>query len=82
MIELVAQLKVRHGLKIAVVSNEGHEPAHVHVQDGERLAKFWLEPVVLAASTGFAPRELTRIQALVTEHRSVLLEAWHEFFRP
>jgi len=25
MIELVTQLKVRHGLKIAVVSNEGHE---------------------------------------------------------
>ena len=63
-------------------SNEGHESAHVHVQDGERLAKLWLEPVVLAASTGFAPRELTRIQALVTEHGSVLLEAWHEFFRP
>jgi hypothetical protein len=62
-------------------SNEGHEPAHVHVQDGEKLAKFWLAPVVLAASTGFAPRELTRIQALVIEHRSVLLEAWHEFFR-
>ena len=26
MIGLVAQLKVRHGLKIAVVSNEGREP--------------------------------------------------------
>jgi hypothetical protein len=63
-------------------SNEGHEPAHVHVQDAERLAKFWLEPVVLAASTGFGPHELTRIQTLVTEHRSVLLEAWHEFFGP
>ena len=25
MIELVAQLKVRHGLKIAVVSNEGRD---------------------------------------------------------
>jgi hypothetical protein len=63
-------------------SDEGHEPPHVHVQDGAKLARLWLEEVHLAASTGFAPRELTRIQALVTEHRSVLLEAWHGFFRP
>ena len=37
-------------------SNEGHELPHVHAQDGDKLAKLWLEPVVLAASTGFAPR--------------------------
>jgi hypothetical protein len=41
-----------------------------------------LEPVVLAASTGFAPHELTRVQALATEHREMFLEAWHEYFRP
>ena len=61
-------------------SNEGHEPPHVHVQDGNNLAKFWLEPVELARSTGFAAHELTRVQALVAEHRVPLLEAWHEFF--
>jgi hypothetical protein len=62
-------------------SNEGHEPPHVHVQDAEKLAKVWLEPVLLAASTGFSPPELTRIRTLVAEHRDTLLEAWHEFFR-
>jgi len=61
-------------------SNEGHEPPHVHVQDGGKLAKFWLDDVVLAASTGFAAHELTHIQTLVAEHRGSLLEAWHEFF--
>jgi beta-galactosidase len=55
-------------------SNEGHEPPHVHVQDREKLAKLWLEEVQLAASTGFAPRELTRLQALATEQRSVRWE--------
>ncbi len=62
-------------------SNEGYEPPHVHVQDGHKLAKLWLEPVLLDASTGFAPHELTRVRALVAEHREVLLEAWHDFFR-
>jgi len=63
-------------------SNEGHEPPHVHAQDGDKLAKLWLEPVLLAASTGFAPHELTRIHALVVEHHDTLLETWYEFFRP
>lgn len=33
-------------------SDEGdpREPPHVHVTAGERLAKFWLEPVALASS--------------------------------
>jgi hypothetical protein len=44
------------------------------------LAKYWLEPVVLARSTGFSPRELRLIQAIVIENQATLLEAWHEFF--
>ena len=62
-------------------SNEGHEPPHVRVRDGEKPAKRWLDPVLLAASTGFAPRELTRVQTLVAEQRDALWEARHEFFR-
>ena len=44
------------------------------------LAKFWLEPVSLSRSTGFSPRELRRIQVLVIDNQSRLLEAWREFF--
>jgi hypothetical protein len=44
------------------------------------LAKFWLEPLELALSTGFASPELTRLRDLVAEHREKLLEAWNEFF--
>jgi hypothetical protein len=51
------------------------------VQDAGKLAKVWLEPVLLAGSTGFSPPELTRIRTLVAEHRDTLMEAWHEFFR-
>src|SRR5688572_3522127 len=28
--------------------NEGTEPPHIHVQRERRLAKFWLDPVLLA----------------------------------
>lgn len=47
----------------------------MHVQDAEKLAKAWLDPVHLAGSTGFAPPELTRIHRLVVEHQEMLLEA-------
>lgn len=63
-------------------SNEGHEAPHVNVQDAEKLAKVWLDPVRLAGSTGFVPPELTRVRRLVVEHQEMLLEAWHGFFRP
>ena len=31
-------------------ANEGQEPAHIHVQADNKLAKFWLKPVNLANS--------------------------------
>jgi chitinase len=61
-------------------SNEGQEPAHVHVKAGEDEAKFWLNPVQLAANYGFNGRELKQIQRIIEEHRSQLLEVWDEYF--
>ena len=61
-----------------IYSNEGKEPPHVHVQEGRKLAKFWLEPVELAYSRNFAPHELNKIQKLVHEHNDMLKEKWHE----
>jgi len=46
------------------------------------VAKFWLEPVALAMSRGFAAHELRAIQELVEEHQLTVLEAWHDFHRP
>jgi hypothetical protein len=61
-------------------SNDAGEPPHVHVQRERMLAKFWLEPVGLARSTGFSPPELRRIQTIVTENVNAILEAWNEYF--
>ena len=51
------------------------ERPHVHVERDEMTAKFWLEPIRLARSLGFAPHELNRLESLVTERRDQLLEA-------
>ena len=61
-------------------SNEGTEPIHVHVQREGRLAKFWLEPVALAGTSGFTGQELRKIEKLVVANRDKFVEAWHEYF--
>lgn len=61
-------------------SNEGREPPHIHVQRAEALAKYWLRPIGLAASTGFRAHELRRLATLVREHENEFVEAWNGFF--
>jgi hypothetical protein len=62
-------------------SNEGDEPSHIHVQRGDALAKFWLDPVALSSSTGFTARELRRLHVLVEQRRQALQDEWDDFFR-
>lgn len=61
-------------------SHEPNEPPHVHVDRGEATIKLWLDPVEIAKSRGFRAHEIGGIVAMVEEHRSALLEAWHEYF--
>lgn len=59
-------------------SNERSEPPHIHVKSAEDEAKFWLDPLALAANYGFNGTELNEVERLVAAHRAELLEAWHE----
>lgn len=58
------------------------EPPHIHVERSSDKAKFWLEPVRLQKSSGFADHELNRLQRLVTINQQRLLQAWNEYFDP
>ncbi len=57
------------------------EPQHIHVERGNKIAKFWLDPIRLQRSGGFPRTEIGRIQKLVSEHHEELVEAWNEYFR-
>lgn len=54
------------------------EPVHVHVRRDQCEAKFWLAPIALAWSRGFAPRELTDIRRIIVENERPIIEAWDE----
>lgn len=61
-------------------SLENHEPVHIHIEEDENVAKYWLKPVELTPNYGFRSHELTRLRALVIEHQTLLEEAWHAHF--
>ena len=56
------------------------EPAHVHVERENKVAKFWLDPPRLARNRDFGRTEIARLQMMVTQYREQFLEAWNEFF--
>ena len=67
-------------LRFFFYAGDRAEPPHVHVERGERLAKFWLKPVRLSRSSGFSGSELTRLENLVVSRSEQFLESWEEFF--
>lgn len=68
------------GCRFFFFSLEGMEPAHIHVEQGGKRAKFWLNPVALAHSDGFRNHELRRLRLATIANRSVFQEAWDEHF--
>ncbi len=66
--------------RVYFFSHDLVEPPHVHVDRDDRSVKSWLEPIAVAKNRGFAQVELSRIERLVRNNRTRLLESWHEFF--
>ena len=68
------------GYRFFFYANENGEPHHIHVQRERMLEKFWLKPVSLAGSSGFAAPGLNRLLGLVEVNQLMFVEAWDEFF--
>ena len=61
-------------------SNEGEEPAHVHVRAGDNEVKLWLHDLSVAVNMGFPAHELGDIIRHVRLHCEQLLAAWNDHF--
>jgi hypothetical protein len=61
-------LRIR-GYRFFFFSREGNEPRHIHVEQAECYAKFWLEPISLASSRGFRSSKLRELHILIEKHR-------------
>ncbi len=68
------------GFRFFFFSLDRAEPIHIHVEKGDAYAKFWLRPVALARSRGFAQHEITEIRRIVETKRLLIERAWNDHF--
>jgi hypothetical protein len=62
------------GYRFFFFSREGKEPVHIHIEQADRYAKFWLKPVQLEASIGFRSGEISELRKLVQENKNLFEE--------
>jgi hypothetical protein len=71
------------GYRFFFFSNEGNprEPLHIHVRDGELIAKFWLLPEIrLAENYGFTTAQLGEILEVIEVNHELFARKWNEYF--
>lgn len=68
------------GHRFFFFSNEGTEPAHIHVETAEKYAKFWIPSCELSNSMGYNSKEMRRLRKIVEDNQELFLERWNEYF--
>lgn len=58
-----------------------HEPAHVHVRNGDGVVVIDIETARVRRVEGVRDKDMRRAKALVAEHRDLLLVEWEDFER-
>jgi hypothetical protein len=66
--------------KFRFYSSDAGEPPHVHIIDGDKVAKIWLRPISVEYNHGYNRAELNYILKLTRENQARLLENWNEYF--
>ncbi len=66
--------------KFRFYSSDIGEPPHVHVIDGDMVAKIWLQPVSTEYNRGYNRAELNYVLKLTRANQARLLENWNEYF--
>jgi len=67
-------------LRFHFYSDEGNEPAHIHVRTPDGEAKFWLYPnVLLAYSRGLKTADLKQSESICYKHLDDFISAYQKF---
>ncbi len=70
-----------NGYRFYFYAGDRNEPAHVHVEKADGIAKIWLEPSLSAQYfEGFKEREKREIIKIAEEHYDLLKAKWYGFF--
>ena len=67
------------GFRFHFYSDEGDEPAHIHICNADGECKFWLDSVQLASNRGLDAVTIRKVETLVYENRVLLREKFYDF---
>ena len=71
----------KDGFRFFFYSDEGNEPAHIHVKKGDAEGKIWLEPKSkIAYLNGFTNAEIKQITVIVFEYLEQFKTQWYGYF--
>jgi len=56
------------------------EPPHIHVEKGEKYAKFWLNPLDLTRNFRYNSKEIREIRKIIEDNYALIMEKWNEYF--
>lgn len=69
----------KYGYRFFFYSNE-HLPIHIHIEKGNKTAKFNLENLELVRSRKFKALEIKTIRKLVEDNNEFFKNKWSEYF--
>lgn len=68
------------GFRFYFYSDEGNEPAHIHVEKGGGRGKYWLDPLQEDYMRNFKAAEQRKARSLIELHQEDFKNAWNEYF--
>lgn len=71
---------IKNGYRFFFYSADDAEPIHIHVEYGDGVAKFWLNPIALAYAYNLKRGEIKRARILLENNLKLIEEKWHEYF--
>ena len=55
-----------------------NEPLHVHVRNGRKQAKFWVDALTVAWVRGYHTHELTEIERIIRNNEELIRAVWQQ----
>lgn len=76
--KLFPEIADRYGFVVIMYPND-HLPAHIHVYQGEKVARVSFETIDFEVmdSNGFRKRDLNKIREILQPYRSQLITIWN-----
>jgi hypothetical protein len=67
------------GFRFFFYSEEGNEPAHVHIIGHGGEAKIWLEPLQFSRIRNLSPKHQRKILEITMKNKNTFLRVWRKY---